>query len=63
MSTEAITPNEAVALVNALNDACNADDVERALAFFADDAVVKTLLPTVGAGSLGRKEQVCAFLQ
>jgi hypothetical protein len=64
MSTEAITPNEAVALVNALNDACNADDVDRALAFFADDAVVKTLPPPPSGQAVWTgTEQVRAFLQ
>ena len=64
MSTEALTLNEAVALVNALNDACNADDVERALAFFADDAVVKTLPPPPSGQAIWTgTQQVRAWLQ
>jgi hypothetical protein len=64
MSMEAITPNEAVALVNALNEASNGDDVERALAFFADDAVVTTPpTPPSGQTVWTGTQQVRALLQ
>ena len=63
MSMEAITPNEAVALVNALNQASNGDDVERALAFFAADAVVTTPPTPSGQTIWTGTQQVRALLQ
>lgn len=64
MATETITANDAVRLVHALNDACNADDIARALACFAADALVQTLPPPPSGRALWRgTEQVRAFLQ
>jgi ketosteroid isomerase-like protein len=45
MSTETTRTNDLLAVVQAFDAACNANDVDRALAFFADDTVVRILPP------------------
>ena len=39
------TPPDPVAVILAMNDLCNAGDLEGVLALFADDAVVRNLPP------------------
>jgi ketosteroid isomerase-like protein len=60
MSTEKNVAHDPVAVVKAFDAACNAGDIERAMAFFAGDAVVRVPVePGVHTG----KQQIRAWLQ
>src|SRR5690349_18425331 len=65
MATEMTRTADPLAVVQAFDAACNANDVERALELFADDAVV-TQLPPPPPPEMGvyrGKQQIRAWLE
>lgn len=65
MATETTRTADPLAVVQAFDAACNANDVERALELFADDAVV-TQLPPPPPPEIGvyrGKQQIRAWLE
>jgi ketosteroid isomerase-like protein len=64
MSTETTRTVDPLAVVQAFDAACNANDVERALELFADDAVVTQLPPPSPDPGVHRgKQQIRAWLE
>ncbi len=64
MSTETTRTADILAVVQAFDAACNANEVDRALELFADDAVVTQLPPpSPDPGMYRGKQQIRAWLE
>jgi ketosteroid isomerase-like protein len=56
-----MTTTEPVAVILAMNDLCNAGDVEGVLGLFTDDAVVQNMPQPDGAGVYRGKDEIRAW--